>query len=313
MAEKKRKVKKRPTKKSAKKKKDTTRAAVFTLVSFLAVLVIAVSLLYTRYKLDYRLSPPVKPPKAASKKPPEKVTKKRKPPRKAVIPKKTKPHHTYKVAIVIDDLGYDNHLAEELLKIDAPLTFSIFPLCPCSKSVAQKAHALGRDVMLHLPMEPHGYPEKNPGIGSLFLNMSDEELLKRLDENIRSVPFIKGVNNHMGSRFTEDKEKMRVVLREIKRRKLFFLDSRTSKDSVVYSMAKEMGVGTAERKIFLDNNQDVDLINSQVYKLAKASMKNGSAIGICHPYPSTIKALKQIIPKLMAKGIEVVPVSQLVE
>jgi len=314
MAEKRRKVGKKRPKKRSKKRKDGSRYAVLTVVSLLAILVIAVALLYTKHKIKREVYPPEKTPKVASDKLPGKDAARNERRPREVIPREVKTiYRAHKVAIVIDDLGYDRVMAEELLKIDAALTFSIFPLGPHSKSLAKKAHVLGRDVMLHLPMEPYKYPEKNPGDGTLLLNMSNEELLRILDADIRAVPFIKGINNHMGSRFTEDKKKMRVVLKELKERDLFFIDSRTSKDSVGYSMAQDMGLKAARRNVFLDNDQDVELINAQISKLARISLKRGSAIGIGHPYPATIEALKQMIPELRAKGIEIVPVSQLID
>lgn len=312
MAKKGRESGKRRAKKRNNKKKDHTRIVLLSLACLLLVLVIAVILLYARYKVKYEAYTPAEPPEATSKPLSEKAHIEEEYGTREDIPGETKPRQTYKVAIVIDDLGCNDAQSEELLKIDIPLTFSVFPLCRYSASIAQKAHAMGRDVMLHLPMEPYEYPEKNPGNGTLFLHMSNEKLLRKLGADIRSVPFIKGVNNHMGSRFTEDEEKMRVVLEELKERGLFFLDSRTSRNSVGYSMAKEMGVKAVGRDIFLDNNPDVESINAQIYKLARCSMKNGSAIGIGHPHPSTIEALKQSIPELKRKGIEVVPVSQLV-
>jgi polysaccharide deacetylase 2 family uncharacterized protein YibQ len=263
--------------------------------------------------MKYKAYPPAKIPEVPFKELPKDTHIKKDHKTEEVISSVTRAHGVYKIAIIIDDLGYNNGNAEELLKIDAPLTFSIFPQGTYSKSLAQKAHTRGRDVILHLPMEPYEYPQKNPGDGTLLLDMDNEELLKKLESDIDAVPFIKGVNNHMGSKFTEDKEKMRVVLNELEKRGLFFLDSRTSKNTVGYSVAKEMGLKVAERNIFLDNNQDLKSINAQIYKLAKLSLKNGSAIGIGHPHPATIKALKQMIPELKAKGIEVVPVSQLVK
>ena len=300
-------------KKKYNKKKKPSRIALLSLASLLVVLVIAVILLYTKHKMEYEAYPPAKPPEVPLKEIPKDAYIKKDYKTEEVIPGVTKDHGVYKVAIIIDDLGYNNGNAEELLKIDAPLTFSIFPHGPYSKSLAQKAHTMGRDVMLHLPMEPYEYPQKNPGNGALLLDMDNEKLLKKLEANIRSVPFIKGVNNHMGSKFTEDKQKMRVILNELEKRDLFFLDSRTSKNTVGYSIAKEMGIKVAERNIFLDNDQDLKSINAQIYKLAKLSLKIGSAIGIGHPHPATIKALEQMIPELKAKGIEVVPVSQLVK
>lgn len=309
MFEKRKKGRKGRLKKKYNKKKNPSRIVLLGLASLLVVFVTAVILLYTNQKMKYKAYPPAKTPEVPLKEIPKDTDHKT----EEVISGATKNHGVYKVAIIIDDLGYNNGNAEELLKIDAPLTFSIFPLGPYSKSFAQKAHAMGRDVMLHLPMEPYEYPQKNPGNGTLLLDMDNEELLKKLGADIGSVPFIKGVNNHMGSKFTEDKEKMRVVLNELEKRDLFFLDSRTSKNTVGYSVAKKMGIKVAERNIFLDNDQDVKSINAQLYKLAKLSMKNGSAIGIGHPHPATIKALKQMIPEMKAKGIEVVPVSELVK
>ncbi|MEW6615334.1 MAG: divergent polysaccharide deacetylase family protein [Thermodesulfobacteriota bacterium] len=300
-------------KKKYNKKKKPSRIALLSLTSLLVVLVIAAILLYTRQKMKYDAYPPAKTPEVPFKELPKDTHIKKDHKTEEVIPSVTRVLGVYKIAIIIDDLGYNNGNAEELLKIDAPLTFSIFPQGPYSKSLAQKAHTRGRDVILHLPMEPYEYPPKNPGDGTLLLDMDNEELLKKLETDIGAVPFIKGVNNHMGSKFTEDKEKMRVVLNELEKRGLFFLDSRTSKNTVGYSVAKEMGLKVAERNIFLDNNQDLKSINAQIYKLAKLSLKNGSAIGIGHPHPATIKALKQMIPELKAKGIEVVPVSQLVK
>lgn len=313
MAEKRKKGRKSKSEKRYNKKRNPSQIALLSLTSLLVVLVIAVILLYTKHKMEYEAYPPVKPPEVVPKKLLQDVPIKKRHKTEGVISLKITPHRDYKVAIIIDDLGYNNANAQELLKIDAPLTFSFFPQGPYSKSLAQKAHTMGRDVMLHLPMEPYEYPQKNPGNGALLLAMDNEELLKKLGADIGSVPFIKGVNNHMGSKFTEDKEKMRVILNELEKRGLFFLDSRTSKNTVGYSVAKEMGLKAVERNIFLDNNQDVKSINSQIYKLARLAIKDGSAVGIGHPYPSTIEALKQMIPELKAKGIEVVPVSQLVK
>src|SRR4030042_837213 len=128
-----------------------------------------------------------------------------------------------KVAIVIDDLGGENSLSQQLLNLNLPLTFSILPFTPYSKKFAQEAHQRGREVILHLPMEPHDYPEVKPGKGALLQEMDEETLLRQLSKNIEAVPYIKGVSNHMGSRLMEDPEKMRILFSELKRRGLFFL------------------------------------------------------------------------------------------
>lgn len=215
-----------------------------------------------------------------------------------------------RIAIVVDDLGADRQVAEELLRLNAPLTFSIFPFQPYSRRIAQKAHDQGREVILHFPMEPRGFPLKDPGEGALFVAMGERELLRQLRKGLEAVPFIKGVNNHMGSRFMEHDDKVRVVLGELKKRGLFFLDSRTTSKSTGYQIARELSLRTGARDIFLDNEADVKDIEAQLERLIKIARDRGKAIGICHPYPSTIKALKEMINKIRAKGIQIVPLSQ---
>lgn len=215
-----------------------------------------------------------------------------------------------RIAIVVDDLGVDCRVAEALLRLDAPLTFSILPLQPYSRRIAKTAHAQGREVMLHLPMEPRGFPLKDPGTGALFVSMGERELLRQLRKDLDAVPFITGVNNHMGSRFMEQEEKVRPVLEELKRRGLFFLDSRTTAKTQGYRIARELALKTNERDLFLDNETDVQDIRAQVERLIRIAREHGTAIGICHPYPSTVTCLQEMIPKIKAAGIEVVPLSQ---
>lgn len=215
-----------------------------------------------------------------------------------------------RIAIVVDDLGPDRRVAEELLRLDAPLTFSILPLQSSSRRIAKTAHAQGGEILLHLPMEPRGFPLKDPGKGALFVSMSTRELVRQLRKDLDAVPFITGVNNHMGSRFMEQDEKVRPVLEELKRRGLFFLDSRTTAKTQGYRIARELSLRTDERDLFLDNETDVQDIRAQVERLIHIAREHGTAIGICHPYPSTVTCLKEMIPKIKAAGIEIVPLSQ---
>ena len=215
-----------------------------------------------------------------------------------------------RIAIVVDDLGPDKRIAEELLRLDAPLTFSILPLQRHSRRIAQQAHAQGREVILHLPMEPRGFPLKDPGKGALFVAMSERELLRQLRKDLDAVPFIAGVNNHMGSRFMEHGASVRLVLGELKKRGLFFLDSRTTAKTQGYRIARELALLAGERDIFLDNENDVQDIRAQLEGLIRLARDHGTAIGICHPYPSTITALKGMIAKIKAAGIRIVPLSQ---
>jgi polysaccharide deacetylase 2 family uncharacterized protein YibQ len=217
-----------------------------------------------------------------------------------------------KVAIVIDDFGYDGRLARRFLQIDAPLSFSVLPNGTFSKSIARRVRQAGRELMLHLPMEPKGYPEVNPGIGALLTEMTDMELVAVLRKNLDAFPDIKGVNNHMGSKFCENEEKLRLVMRELKNRGLFFVDSRTTTRTQAYRVAQEEEVPSAERNVFLDNIQSPQAVRRQLKRLIQLAKLKGEAIGIAHPHEVTLKVLKEDVPKLSSDGIELVPVSQLV-
>jgi hypothetical protein len=216
------------------------------------------------------------------------------------------------VAIIVDDMGSSILEADALLAIDVPLTFSIIPGLAKGREVAETAHRKGRQVMLHIPMEPKGYQQKPFEKNGLLLAMSDEEIEKRMAGYLGAVPYAVGANNHMGSRFTEDRPKMITVLKILKGRGLFFIDSKTTPSSVGERLAREMGVPAAARNVFLDNEADVGTIKAQIEKLAGMAKKTGSAIGICHPHKTTLQALSVTLPILRREGINFVYVSELV-
>lgn len=218
-----------------------------------------------------------------------------------------------RVAIVVDDLGYDDRLARGFLALQVPISFAVLPHATFSKGIARQLHEAGREVLLHLPMEPKGYPEVNAGEGVLLAAMDDAVLLERLRDNLNALPFIVGVNNHMGSRFTEQEEKMRVVLGELKQRGLYFLDSRTSSESKAYGLAVQMGIPAAERDVFLDNIQAPQAIRSELRRLTQLAHLKGKAIGIAHPHEVTLGVFRQVLPVLHQEGIELVPLSQLLQ
>jgi uncharacterized protein len=237
--------------------------------------------------------------------PPQPVTL---PPRPAALPPRRP-----QMAIVIDDLGWDRRAAEALLALDVPLSFAILPTAPYQTYIAQEAQRRGWDVLLHLPMEPYGYPKINPGRDALLSHMHADELAAHLERALQALPSVVGVNNHMGSRLTENRAAMRVVMQHLKQHNLFFLDSRTSQHSLAYRIAREMGVRTAQRHIFLDHELHRDTIAKRLYDLVALANTHGQAIGIGHPYPETLQALQQVLPTLRRSGIEFVPVSYLVQ
>jgi len=222
-------------------------------------------------------------------------------------PLKKKP----RVSIIIDDVGYDRALAEKFMSLDAALTLSILPHSPHQQAIARIAHAQGSEIMLHLPMEPLEYPEINPGPGALLSSMSPDELLKALDENLQAVPYVKGVNNHMGSKLTTHSEQIYQVFSVLKRRGLFFVDSRTTEASVCRPSARLLQLPFAQRDVFLDHVQGPAFIRKQFRELARVAQNRGEAIGIGHPHSTTYTILKEALPELRQQ-VELVPASRLV-
>ena len=231
----------------------------------------------------------------------------------ATPPRKPKKVGKGTVAIIVDDMGSSLHEAETLLAMDVPLTFSIIPGLAKGRAVAEAAHRKGCEVMVHIPMEPKEYLQKPFEKNGLLLAQSDDEIQKRVEGFLGSIPHAVGANNHMGSRFTEDRRKMLIVLKVLKAKGLYFVDSKTSPASVGDSVARELGVSVASRNVFLDNEQDVAAIRAQLNKLAELARKSGSAIGICHPHKTTLQALADALPALKNEGINFVYASALVK
>lgn len=217
------------------------------------------------------------------------------------------------VALIIDDMGSSMKEVQELLSIGLPLTFSVIPSLGHAKGVAETAHQAGAEVMVHMPMEPVGYPGQPMEKIGLLVAMADPEIAERVNGYFRTVPHAVGANNHMGSRFTQSAEKMDVVLKVLQQKGVYFVDSRTSPASVGYARACALGLKCGARQVFLDNVQDEALIGMQLDQVAAIARKKGEAIAICHPHPATIRALKARMPQLARDGITFVHVSGIVK
>ena len=215
------------------------------------------------------------------------------------------------IAIIIDDMGYDRKLASSLMDCDLPLCFSFLPFAPFSDSIICEAKKRGREILLHLPMEPKGYPRLDPGPGALLVKMGKEEIEERIEELIKKTPGLSGVNHHMGSDFTERYDKMEIVLRELKKRNLFYVDSRTTSRSVAYLVAKKIGVPVVKKNVFLDNDLSPKAIRSQMERLLGIARYSGAAVGIGHPHRQTLRILREYLDQLKSQ-YNVVPVSELV-
>lgn len=257
------------------------------------------------------------PRRPASKQPAPAPVAKAKPtvkPKKAASPREpaAKPHTAPRpmVAIIIDDMGHGLAPAQRLAGLGMPLTFSILPHSSQAKAVARLAHDQGLEVMLHLPMEPKGYPGRNPGQGVLLLGMNRERLLEVLRDDLARVPLAAGVNNHMGSSFSLHPELLEPVLLEIKRRGLFYLDSFTSADSLGLATAQRLGLRTGRRGVFLDHQISREAIDEQMRRLLALAQERGRAVAIGHPHPETIKALEEWGPRLR-RQVVLVKVSEL--
>ncbi|HUN53655.1 MAG TPA: divergent polysaccharide deacetylase family protein [Smithella sp.] len=275
---------------------------IFTAAIFCLIVISIAGIIYV---LQFQEEPSViKEPKKATK-----LTKEIAGAKAKTLPVKSSPSR--EVAIIIDDMGCSLSAAKELRDINADLTFAILPFQAHTREAAEMFHKANRETLLHLPMEPVSYPREKPGEGALFTDMNDEELVLQLKKNIADVPYISGVNNHMGSKFMTDEKKLILIFNELKKKKLFFVDSRTSNDTKAYAAAKKTGLQIAERKIFIDNNRDYNKVYANLINITKDHDVSPRII-IGHPYPETIRALKEATKVFQEKGVSIVPVSEIV-
>ncbi|MFZ2446978.1 MAG: divergent polysaccharide deacetylase family protein [Syntrophobacteraceae bacterium] len=216
-----------------------------------------------------------------------------------------------RVAIVIDDFGRDLESAKKFLSLPFPVTFSVLPFQAHSAEIARLAHSEGREVILHLPMEPQGYPRPDPGRGALLLSMSGDAIRSAMGSALDVSPYFRGVNNHMGSKMTENPKAMKTVLEELNRRGLFFLDSCTSSKSRAWVVAREMKMPGRRRDIFLDHNPSADSVRAQISKLIRKARAEGTALAIGHPHQATLKALREASGEFGKHGVKIVPASEL--
>lgn len=220
-----------------------------------------------------------------------------------------------KAAIVIDDFGNQMQGTEDMMELPVPFTAAIMPFLPTTKRDAELAHSHGRDVIIHLPMEPVKGKRSWLGPGAIITDLTDEEIRKRVVAAVEDVPYAIGMNNHMGSKATADPRVMRIVLEVCRERNLFFLDSRTSSKSVVGKLCAELGVKTAKNHLFFDEVYTMEHIVKQIERFKKHMNKHDQCIAIGHvgpPGKKTAFALKKALPELSGI-VEFVPVSGLLE
>jgi|GEM_PF-922391 len=213
------------------------------------------------------------------------------------------------VAIIIDDLGYQLSAGKQLLALDAPLTLAIIPFTPHGKTLAELAHQHHREVMVHAPMETLSNRSWEPALHEAMNQQQLESLSLKM---LSAVPYARGMNNHGGSLLTQRHEHMGWLMAVLAEQQLYFVDSRTTPNTVAGEMALRQELPEQSRDIFLDNIRTVDAIRKQLHKLEAIALKHGTAIAIGHPYPETLKVLQEELPQLKTKGIQLRSVSDVI-
>ena len=219
------------------------------------------------------------------------------------------------ISIIIDDIGYTYERDKRAILLPGAVSYAFLPHTPDAVHFANLAHALHKDVLLHQPMQPIDASEDEYlGPGALTVDMDRETFLRVLHDNLNSIPWVVGINNHMGSLLTQHPGDMGWLMQALsKRNDLFFIDSFTTKTSVVQQIANENWVLNMRRDVFLDDQRDAIHIRRQLTHLLHTADRNGLALAIAHPYPETLQVLEQMLPTLKEKGYRLVPVSQLIK
>ncbi len=217
------------------------------------------------------------------------------------------------VALIMDDMGNSLETLDALLALGRPVTVSILPYSAQAAETARIAHERGLEVLLHLPLESvNNHEDMAQTEGLIMAAMTEPAIVAAFEASYDRVPFAAGTNNHMGSRFTAERDLMRAILRPIKERGLFFVDSRTTAKTVALDEARAMGILATQRDVFLDADEDRGRIRGRLIELFQKDRKKGWAVGICHPFPETLEALRTSFGLVDAYDLEAVPVSKLV-
>ncbi len=217
------------------------------------------------------------------------------------------------VAIIIDDVGYAAGVADQLAALDLSLTGAVIPSAPHAEAEARRLHDAGLPVIIHLPMESKSNGNAHPRDEFVLADSSEEEIAGLVRIGRLVVPWARGVNNHMGSLITSRREPMERVLRVLAREHLFFIDSKTAADTLGYSLARQAGVKTLLRDVFLDDVQNHAHATAQLRRLVGFARQNGKALAIGHPFPSTLQALRDARPWLESQNVRIAFAESLLE
>jgi polysaccharide deacetylase 2 family uncharacterized protein YibQ len=214
------------------------------------------------------------------------------------------------VAIIIDDIGFDLRIVEELAGIPAPIAFAVLPHTPHAVEAAKLFHAAGKEILLHLPMEPRPHPGGLPGAGALMADMDAGEIRRQIREDLAAVPFVSGVNNHMGSRFMDDEARIDIVMEELRAKGLYFVDSMTTADSRGRESAGRARVRFAARDVFIDHAPGYAAALKNLTGTFRKGRRNSTPVLLIgHPHMETVRAIRDALPFWQKEGVKVIPVS----
>jgi len=210
------------------------------------------------------------------------------------------------MSIIIDDLGQSSERDNRTLALPGPVTMAVMPDTPHATAFARQAHKAGKTVILHMPMDPATGPY------AWHPEVALTELARRLDAALAKVPYAAGINNHMGSRMTAQRQPMAWLMGELQQRHLFFVDSRTSAATVAAAEAQRIGLANVSRDVFLDDVRTTEAITAQLQEGVALARRQGSAVLIGHPYPQTLAVLEREMPRLRSQGIELITLQQMI-
>ena len=282
-------------------RKKKIRKLLYFLVSLGVIGFLAFILARTK-PVEKKVVQPIPPPPAPAAKLPEEGKREKEPPSPPAA----------RLALIIDDGGYSVDKLKGLMGLGRPMTFAILPNVPHSRDAALLAHREGAQVMLHLPMEPLESERYSLEKDTVLTRMDKTEIQAILHQGLTQIPHVRGVNNHMGSKATEDLRVMKAVMEVLKKEGLYYVDSHTSIHSMGPQAARQAGVAFASNDRFIDPEKDLEAIKKAIRLAVKKARQEGKAVAIGHPHPLTARAIREMIPEIEGAGVKMVFVSEVV-